>query len=52
MAAMAIKAPRVFIMYSHDDDEHRRRVLALSDKLRRSGVSATIDQYELNPRFG
>jgi formylglycine-generating enzyme required for sulfatase activity len=38
--------PRVFISYSHDSDEHRNRVLELSERLRSDGVDARLDQYE------
>ncbi len=37
--------PKVFISYSHDSDEHRQRVLELSNRLRREGVDCFIDQY-------
>jgi hypothetical protein len=36
---------RVFITYSHDSPEHRRRVLALAERLRKDGVDAYFDQY-------
>ncbi|QTR54943.1 TIR domain-containing protein [Thiothrix unzii] len=36
---------RIFISYSHDSDEHRHRVLALSDGLNKSGLNCDIDQY-------
>lgn|GEM_PF-4582360 len=36
---------KVFISYSHDSDEHRQRVLALSDRLNKSGLNCDIDQY-------
>lgn len=35
----------VFISYSHDSDEHRRRVLALSERLRSDGIDTRLDQY-------
>jgi hypothetical protein len=38
-------APRVFISYSHDSDEHSDRVLELADRLRGNGIDAIIDQY-------
>ena len=44
--------PRVFVSYSHDSEEHRDRVLALADRLRRDGVDAFIDQYEPHPPEG
>jgi hypothetical protein len=36
---------RVFITYSHDSPEHRHRVLALAERLRKDGVDAQLDQY-------
>jgi hypothetical protein len=45
-------APRVFISYSHDNREHRARVLTLADRLRDDGVDAEIDQYEQAPDGG
>ena len=45
-------APRVFISYSHDSPEHKYRVLALSDRLRREGVDCSVDQYEQSPKEG
>ena len=36
---------KVFISYSHDSDEHRQRVLRLSDRLREDGIDCWIDQY-------
>jgi len=43
---------RVFISYSHDSRTHKRRVLALANRLRREGIDAVLDQYEQNPRDG
>jgi len=37
--------PRVFISYSHDSPEHRKRVLSLAERFRADGVDAQIDQY-------
>jgi hypothetical protein len=37
--------PRVFISYSHDSNAHRTRVLALSERLRKDGIDADLDQY-------
>jgi len=39
------QAKKVFISYSHDTVEHKRRVLELSDRLRDGGINADIDQY-------
>jgi hypothetical protein len=35
----------VFISYSHDSDEHRETVLALSERLREDGIETLLDQY-------
>ena len=35
----------VFISYSHDSDEHRAWVLALSERLRKDGIETLLDQY-------
>lgn len=45
-------SPRVFISYSHDSTEHKKRVLQLSDDLRASGVDCNLDQYEPFPEDG
>lgn len=41
-----MNAKTVFISYSHDSDEHRDRVLALSERLRQDGIKTLLDQYE------
>ena len=38
-------APRVFLSYSHDSDEHAARVLDLANALRRDGCDVTLDRY-------
>ncbi|MEU6382730.1 TIR domain-containing protein [Streptomyces bauhiniae] len=38
-------APRVFVSYSHDSDEHRERVLHLIQALRRNGIDAWADFF-------
>lgn len=35
----------IFISYSHDSDEHRERVLALSERLRADGIETILDRY-------
>ncbi|HEY0431235.1 MAG TPA: SEFIR domain-containing protein, partial [Pyrinomonadaceae bacterium] len=40
-----MSAKKVFISYSHDSDEHRDRVLALSERLRADGIETILDQY-------
>ena len=39
------EAPRVFLSYSHDSDEHADRVLALADALRDRGIDVTLARY-------
>lgn len=43
---------RVFISYSHDSEDHKRRVLQLADRLREDGVDALLDAYEEAPAEG
>jgi len=43
---------RVFISYSHDPQEHSARVLGLTQRLRREGVDAIIDQFFPFPAEG
>jgi hypothetical protein len=43
---------RVFISYSHDSHEHAARVLGLTQRLRREGVDAIIDQFFPFPAEG
>lgn len=43
---------RVFISYSHDNTDHRRRVLELANQLRQDGIDAQIDQYVEFPEEG
>ncbi len=38
-------APKVFVSYSHDSDEHADRVLALSDALCRDRCDVLLDRY-------
>ena len=40
-----VGAPRVFLSYSHDSDEHAARVLDLANALRRDGCDVTLDRY-------
>ncbi len=35
----------LFMSYSHDSDEHRETVLALSERLREDGIETILDQY-------
>lgn len=36
--------PRVFISYSHDDEQHQTRVYAFADRLKQAGVKVIIDR--------
>ncbi|MEK7399599.1 MAG: SUMF1/EgtB/PvdO family nonheme iron enzyme [Candidatus Poribacteria bacterium] len=47
-----MNAPVVFISYSHDSQEHKDRVLALSNKLIDEGLDCILDQYEMSPPEG
>lgn len=40
--------PRVFISYSHDNSTHKKWVLEFATKLRKSGIDAIIDQWDLS----
>jgi len=40
-----MNAKTLFISYSHDSEEHRERVLALSQRLRADGINTLLDQY-------
>jgi len=40
-----VSKPIVFISYSHDSDEHKEKVLALSERLRDDGVETRLDCY-------
>jgi len=49
---MANKTGEVFISYSHDNLEHAKRVLDLSNNLRAEGIDCVLDQYEESPPAG
>jgi len=40
-----IKKPKVFISYSHDDENHKIWVKELAIKLRNNGIDAVLDQF-------
>lgn len=46
------KTIKVFISYSHDSEEHKARVLKLSNQLRADGIDCNIDKYETSPPEG
>ena len=41
----AAERTEVFISYSHDSNEHREKVLGLSERLRRDGFETRLDLY-------
>jgi hypothetical protein len=43
------QAPKVFISYSHESDEHKKWVLHLASELRNKGVDAVLDVWDLKP---
>jgi hypothetical protein len=50
--ASAANSPKVFISYSHDSAEHKKRVLELADRLRGDGIECMIDRYMSMPPEG
>jgi len=53
---MADKAPRVFVSYSHDNQQHMDWVLKLATRLLANGIDIVLDQWDLSlggdlPRF-
>ena len=42
-------APKVFISYSHDSDDHKAWVLHLASDLVRNGVEVILDRWDLAP---
>ena len=42
-------APKVFISYSHDNDEHKNWVLKFAGELQVSGVNVFLDIWDLGP---
>lgn len=45
-------SPTVYISYSNDSKRHRQMVMELSNRLRKDGIDAEIDQYEMSPLEG
>jgi hypothetical protein len=44
-----MSAPKVFISYSHDSQQHKDWVLRLASELRTNGIDAKLDQWDLSP---
>ncbi len=49
---MAKERLKVFISYSHESEEHKDRVLKLSDQLCNDGIDCELDQYHISPPEG
>ena len=47
--ARNMKIPKVFVSYSHEEPEHDSWVLDFAASLRRNGIDATLDQWDLHP---
>lgn len=45
-------AVKVFISYAWEDEAFSHKILEFSNKLRKNGIDANIDQYEENPDMG
>ena len=43
------QAPKVFISYSHESAEHKSWVLRLASDLRKNGIDAVLDVWDLKP---
>jgi len=43
------QAPRVFVSYSHESADHKNWVLRLASDLRKQGVDAILDVWDLKP---
>ena len=41
--------PKFFVSYSHDSQAHKKWVLEFSTRLRKVGVDAALDQWDLGP---
>ncbi len=44
---MSSSPPTAFLSYSWDDDDHRAWVRSLAERLRRDGIDAKLDQWEM-----
>ena len=41
--------PKVFVSYSHDSQAHKKWILEFATRLRKVGVDAALDQWDLGP---
>ena len=44
-----MRAPKVFISYSHDSLQHKDWALRLATSMRAHGIDAVLDQWDLVP---
>ncbi|MBO7453750.1 MAG: toll/interleukin-1 receptor domain-containing protein [Clostridiales bacterium] len=44
--------PKVFISYSHKDNDYEQKILSFANKLRSEGIDANVDLYEEAPSEG
>jgi transcriptional regulator with XRE-family HTH domain len=44
-----MRVPRVFVSYSHEDRDHNSWVEALAADLRKKGVDASLDKWDMSP---
>ena len=47
-----MKKPTVFISYSHDNEQHKEKVLSFANQLYTDDVDCIFDQYEVLPAYG
>ena len=47
---MTFDAPKVFVSYAHESDEHKTQVLAFATFLRHAGIAATLDLWSADAR--
>lgn len=47
---MAADAPKVFVSYAHESDEHKEQVLAFATFLRQAGIDAVLDLWSVDAR--
>ncbi len=44
--------PKVFISYSHIDNDYEQKVISFANRLRKEGIDASVDLYEDSPSEG
>jgi hypothetical protein len=51
-STLTIQAPKVFISYSWDSEQHKQNVLAFAQQLMAQGIDVALDQFEQFPAQG